>query len=120
MAKPDLHKFEKDLLHTPALGSTDSPRTIKAKNLDENNTKLTLIKSPEVYSLYDVRYTPEGTVITRIFEDGKRRGDLLFWNNASFSNDHWEVLPAPLGPELRVLTIQEGILKWVETEDCDD
>lgn len=66
MAKPDLHKFEKDLLHTPPLGSTDSPRTIKAKNLDENNTKLTLLKGEGDPPAYRVKYTKDGTVLTDI------------------------------------------------------
>jgi hypothetical protein len=66
MAKPDLHKFEKDLKNKPADGSTAPPRTIKAKDLDDNNKKLTLLKSDETPPSYKVKYTADGTIITDI------------------------------------------------------
>jgi hypothetical protein len=66
MARPDLHKFEKSLKNKPGLGSTDEPRTIKAKNLDDNNKKLTLLKSEETPPAYKVKYTADGTIITDI------------------------------------------------------
>jgi hypothetical protein len=90
----DLHKFEQDLKNKPGLGSMDAPRTIKAKKLDDNNKKLTLLKGEGTPALYEVKYTPEGTLITRI-------------------------LPTP--PEsttMHVLTVTNGVVAWTATEDC--
>jgi hypothetical protein len=90
----DLHKFERDLKNRPAFGSNAPPRTIKAKNLDDNNKKLTLLKGEGTPALYEVQYTKDGTRITRI-------------------------LPTP--PEstaMHVLTITNGVVAWTATEDC--
>jgi hypothetical protein len=111
--KPDLHLFERDLKNKPPLGSTAPPRTIRAKDLDENNRKLTLLKGEGDPQLYEVKYTKDGTVITRIFENGKNPGDLLFWNGA-----RWAKFAAPTGTDLHVLTITNGTLSWTATEDC--
>jgi hypothetical protein len=113
MARPDLHKFEKSLNNNPGLGSTDEPRTIKAKNLDDNNKKLTLLKGEGTPELYEVKYTTDGTRITRIFENGQNPGDLLFWNGS-----RWAKFAAPTVTDLRVLTITDGTLAWTATEDC--
>jgi len=94
MSRIDLHKFEQDLKNKPGLGSMDAPRTIKAKKLDDNNKKLTLLKGEGTPALYEVKYTPEGTLITRI-------------------------LPTP--PEsttMHVLTVTNGVVAWTATEDC--
>lgn len=116
MERPDLHKFEQDLKNKPGLGSTDAPRTIKAKKLDDNNKKLTLLKGDGTYPLYEVKYTPDGTVITSIFEaESPLVGDLLYWDGSI-----WGVLRAPTNDALQVLTIQSGFLKWIETEDCGE
>jgi hypothetical protein len=64
MNRPDLHRFEQDLKNKPGLGSTDAPRTIKAKKLDDNNKKLTLLKGEGEPPAYRVKYTAEGTIIT--------------------------------------------------------
>jgi hypothetical protein len=66
MSRIDLHKFEQDLKNKPGLGSMDAPRTIKAKKLDDNNKKLTLLKGEGEPPPYQVKYTPEGTIITDI------------------------------------------------------
>ena len=95
MNRPDLHRFEQDLKNKPGLGSTDAPRTIKAKKLDDNNKKLTLLKGEGTPALYEVKYTPEGTLITRIF---------------------------PIPPDstaMHVLTITNGVVAWTATEDCE-
>ena len=113
MNRPDLHRFEQDLNNKPGLGSTDATRTIKAKKLDDNNKKLTLLKGEGNPSLYEVKYTPDGTVITRVLPDGTSPGDLLSWNGS-----RWSVLAAPTGTALRVLTISSGTLAWAATEDC--
>jgi hypothetical protein len=94
MERPDLHKFEQDLKNKPGLGSTDAPRTIKAKKLDDNNKKLTLLKGEGTPALYEVKYTPDGTVITRI-------------------------LPTPpTSTTMHVLTVTNGVVAWTATEDC--
>lgn len=111
--KPELHLFERDLKNKPIAGSNAPPRTIRAKDLDENNRKLTLLKGEGDPQLYEVKYTKDGTVITRIFSDGENSGDLLYWDGSA-----WAVLAAPTGTDLRVLTISSGTLAWTATEDC--
>jgi hypothetical protein len=64
--KPDLHLFERDLKNKPPLGSTAPPRTIRAKDLDENNRKLTILKGEGSPPAYRVKYTKDGTVLTDI------------------------------------------------------
>ena len=113
MAKPDLHKFEQDLKNNPTLGSTAPPRTIRAKDLDGNNKKLTLLEGEGNPKLYEVEYTPDGTRITRILPEGTNRGDLLYWTGSK-----WDVLAAPQSGTMRVLTLTSGTLAWTDTEDC--
>jgi hypothetical protein len=93
--KPDLHLFEKDLKNKSLVGSNAPPRTIRAKDLDGNNKKLTLLKGAGDPPLYDVKYTKDGTVITRILPE------------------------APSATGMHVLTISDGVLAWTQTEDCD-
>jgi hypothetical protein len=115
MAQIDLHKFERDLLNRPAPGSNAPPVSIRAKDLDGNYKKVTLLASDEDPPAYGVRYTPDGTILTDIknLPDGAAAGDLLYWNGS-----RWLILPAPASTALRVLTIQNGTLAWTETEAC--
>ena len=113
MAKIDLHKFRDDLRKKPPLGSNQPPVGIRAKDLDENFAKTTLVNGEGNPPLYEVEYKKEGTRIKRILPDGSRRGDLLYWNGTG-----WVVLIAPASTALRVLTIQNGALAWTQTEDC--
>jgi hypothetical protein len=113
MAKPDLHKFEQDLKNNPTLGSTAPPRTIRAKDLDGNNKKLTLLEGEGTPKLYEVEYTADGTRITRILPQGSKPGDLLYYDGSE-----WKVFPAVTSATLHVLGIQNGTLQWVTTEDC--
>jgi hypothetical protein len=111
--RPDLHKFERDLRHRPSPGSNAPPRTIRAKDLDENNRKLTLLQGEGLPPLYEVEYTKDGTRITRILPEGGNNGDLLYWNGTQ-----WAVFPAVTSTTLHVLGLQNGALQWVATEDC--
>lgn len=111
--RPDLHLFKRDLKNKPLVGSNAPPRTIRAKDLDENNCKLTLLEGEGDPPLYELKYTKDGTVITRIFADGTNTGDLLYWNGVA-----WVVLAAPNETAMRVLTISSGALSWTSTEDC--
>lgn len=116
MKKPDLHKFEDDLKNRPPDGSNAPPRTIRAKNLDENNVKLTLIENPNESSenkSYEVTYGKDGTYLSRILPKGSNKGDLLYWNS-----ERWTVLAAPDSSTMHALTITSGTLAWTETEDC--
>jgi hypothetical protein len=61
MARPKLHSFQEDLKKRPAKGSNAPPVSIRAKDLDENYEKVTLISSPDIPKPYDVEYTKEGT-----------------------------------------------------------
>jgi hypothetical protein len=64
--KPVLHIFANDLLKKPLIGSKDPPRTIRAKDLDDNNRRLTVLKGSGDPLPYGVRYTKEGTLLTGI------------------------------------------------------
>lgn len=113
MAEIDLHKFERDLKSRPGPGSAAPPRTIRAKDLDGNFNKVTLLKDNNEPALYDLEYTKDGVRLTRLLPDGKNKGDLLYWDRRK-----WVVLRAVQSETLHVLTIQDGTLKWVPTEDC--
>lgn len=115
MALPDLHLFEKDLRNTPARGSNAPPRTIRAKDLDQNFTKITLVDSRDDPPTYRVEYTKTGTVIRdlKTLPDGERKGDLIYWDGQA-----WKVLPSVTSASLRVLGIQNGALQWIATQDC--
>jgi hypothetical protein len=61
-----LHFFKRDLEKKPKAGSKDPPRTIRAKDLDDNNTKLTILKGKGTPPAYKVEYTKDGTILTDI------------------------------------------------------
>lgn len=64
MAQPDLHKFERDLANRPTKGSNAPPVSIRAKDLDGNYKKVTVIRpTNNVASLpdYEPRYKKDGT-----------------------------------------------------------
>ena len=92
--RPDLHKFERDLRHKPSPGSNAPPRTIRAKDLDENNKKLTLLQGEGTPPSYTVKYTSDGVIISGL-------------------------LPTPpTASGLHVLTVSGGVLSWTATEAC--
>jgi hypothetical protein len=66
MARIDLHLFERDLANKPGKGSSAPPRTIRAKDLDNNNKKLTLLQGEGSPPSYTVEYTPDGIRIRDI------------------------------------------------------
>jgi hypothetical protein len=113
MAAPDLHKFRDDLKNRPGPGSNAPPRSIRAEDLDENYKKVTLIESDQSPKLYDVRYTKDGTRLTRLMPDGKKFGDLLYWNGK-----RWVTLSAPDSNQMHVLTATNSVLSWTATQDC--
>jgi hypothetical protein len=96
MAKPDLHKFKKDLQNKPADKSNAPPRSIKADDLDGNFTKTTVIPWDGQLreQQYSVQYTKDGTKL------------LIFPTFPPSSTDTW------------VLGWRDGRLLWLETEDC--
>jgi hypothetical protein len=133
--KPDLHLFERDLKNKPVAGSNDPPRTIRAKNLDDNNKRLTLLQGAGDPPLYEVQYTTDGTRITRILPNGSVAGDLLSWDGSAWQSvvsptgaaqllywngSSWQLLPSPSSTALQVLTIQNGVFAWTATTDCDE
>jgi hypothetical protein len=133
--KPELHLFERDLKNKPIAGSNEPPRTIRAKNLDDNNKKLTLLQGAGDPPLYEVEYTTDGTRITRILPNGRVAGDLLSWDGSAWQSvvepsgssqllywtgKSWQALPAPNSSALQVLTIQNGTFAWTATTDCDE
>jgi hypothetical protein len=63
MATIDLHLFERDLANIPGKGSSAPPRTIRAKDLDGNNKKLTLLPDQSETPSYTVEYTQDGTLL---------------------------------------------------------
>lgn len=66
MASPDLHKFEQDLKNRPAKGSDAPPRTLRAKDLDDNFSKITVIETGDDPPPYEVEYTKDGTKLKNI------------------------------------------------------
>lgn len=66
MARPELHLFERDLANKPGSGSNIPPRSIRAKDLDENFKKVTVINSEDDPPQYRVKYTKDGVVLTDI------------------------------------------------------
>lgn len=113
MAAPDLHKFKDDLKNKPGPGSNAPPRTIRANDLDKNFKKVTVAESDEDPKLYELKYTEDGTILTRILPNGKNTGDILYWNGKK-----WVVLNAVESNVLHVLGIQNSALLWVQTQDC--
>jgi hypothetical protein len=109
----ELHKFRDDLQNRPAPGSNAPPVTIRAKDLDENFTKVTVLESETDPPEYDVEYTERGILLSKFLPPGTNQGDLLYWDGEA-----WSVLPAPQDNEFRVLAIQSGNLTWAQTEDC--
>jgi hypothetical protein len=100
----------------PAEGSNDHPIAIKGAYLDENWKRTTLRAPSEVNDadkLYEVEYKDDGTYLKRILPDGENSGDLLYWNG-----EKWVVLAATDSSTLHILGIQDGELRWVETQDC--
>lgn len=65
MALPDLHKFRDDLKNRPGPGSNAPPRTIRAKDLDENFKKVTVVRQSIVnvglLPDYEMRYKKDGS-----------------------------------------------------------
>jgi hypothetical protein len=110
--------FSQLVKNKPAKGSNDYPVAIKAIQLDENWRRTTL-KQPKdtdpADALYEVRYEEDGTYITRILPNGSRNGDLLYWDAETAK---WLVLPAVEDDTLHILGIKDGVLQWVETQDC--
>ena len=110
--------FSELVKNKPAKGTNDYPVAIKAAHLDENWRRTTL-KQPKddpAQALYEVAYEEDGTYITRLLPNGGDIGDLLYWDG-----DKWIVLEAPTQSDtLQVLGIQNGNLKWVETQDCPE
>jgi len=94
MSKIDLHKFRSDLLKKPPVGVNAPPIGIRAKDLDENFRKVTLIDGPGNPPQYRVKHTKGGTILT-------------------------DLLPARPASGLYVLTSSDGTLAWTATEDCE-
>ena len=93
MSRSDLHKFKSDLLKKPPVGVNAPPIGIRAKDLDDNFSKVTLLNGVGTPPLYKVKYTPDGIIIT-------------------------DLLPTPPASGLHVLTSSNGTLAWTATEDC--
>jgi hypothetical protein len=92
MALIDLHLFERDLANKPGKGSSAPPRTIRAKDLDNNNKKLTVLQGEGTPPSYTVKYTPDGIILN--------------------------VLPTPPASGTHVLGAVNGAVQWLATEDC--
>lgn len=114
MARPELHEFERLKKNKPAKGSNDYPVAIKALHLDENWKMVTLLESDQSPKLYELKYTKDGTLLTRLLPNGSNNGDLLYWNG-----EKWGVFEATQSSTLHILGIKNGSLQWVETQECE-
>jgi hypothetical protein len=125
MAKADLHEFKEDLKNKPGPGSDAPPRTIRASDLDGNFKKVMLIESDDVDPVpYEVEYTEDGTMLKNLKQlpDGENLGDIAYYDPEAGNNGAgaWRVLRAPeQDSKIYALTIENGALKWLETEDCE-
>jgi hypothetical protein len=124
MASIDLHKFRDDLRNAPGKGSDAPPRTIRASDLDGNFKKVTIIESDDVDPVpYELEHTEGGTMLKNLKQlpDGANLGDIAYYDPEAGNNGTgaWRVLAAPGDGKIYALTIQSGVLKWVETEDCE-
>jgi hypothetical protein len=133
MADIDLHLFEDDLRQRPAKGSNHPPVSIRAKDLDGNFTKVTVLQSETDPPEYVVDYRDDGVLLKDFLPRGEATGNILYWNGSAWviaaepqqngdllfwNGTVWQALPAPQDNTLRVLTIQNGTLAWTATEDC--
>jgi hypothetical protein len=124
MAKADLHEFKEDLNNKPGPRSDAPPRTIRASDLDGNFKKVMLIESDDVDPVpYEVEYTEDGTMLKNLKQlpDGANLGDIAYYDPEAGNNGTgaWRVLRAPeQDGKIYALTIENGALKWLETEDC--
>lgn len=96
MAIDTLHRFEDDLRARPSKGSNAPPRTLKAKDLDENFIKAAVIAPQEERPRYSVKYTREGTML----------------------KIEPELPELPESATMHVLTATNGVLAWTPTEAC--
>jgi hypothetical protein len=114
-----LHIFKSDLKNRPAPGVSAPPVGIRAKDLDDNFTKVQVIESGETDPKpYEVEYTKEGTRLRNIktSRDGVNDGDLLYWKA---EERRWIVFPAVRSNILHVLGLKDGRLGWIATEACE-
>jgi hypothetical protein len=110
------HVFEALKQNKPKQGSSDYPVAIKAAHLDENFLRGTLVDPNNDITdpdLYRVKYEKDGTRISKIFKDGEKKGDLIYWDGTK-----WTPLAAVSSSTLHILGIKDGVLQWVETQDC--
>jgi hypothetical protein len=63
MARPELHFFKDDLKNRPLPKSKQPPRTIRARDLDDNFKKVTILESDDDPPQYRTEYTDEGVVL---------------------------------------------------------
>jgi hypothetical protein len=95
MANVDTHKFEEDIKKGARQGSNDPPRSIRAKDLDDNFLKVCIVEdSARSDQPYKVNYTKDGIVLD-IFPNIPQTGT-------------------------HVLGAIDGKVRWIATQDCDD
>jgi hypothetical protein len=91
----EIHLFEDDLKQKPGKGSNKPPRSIKAKDLDDNFKRITIIENPdEETKTYTVKYDKDGTILT--------------------------IFPTLQTSGTYVLGTVDGKLQWIATQDCQD
>jgi hypothetical protein len=66
MADIDLHKFKKDLDNVPPRGSNQPPVSIRARDLDGNFEKVTVLPSEAIPPEYQVTYRDDGVILSDI------------------------------------------------------
>lgn len=91
-AQVDLHSFERDLMSKPGDGSAAPPRSIRAKDLDGNFKKVTLLPDQSENPTYSLEYTKDGILL--------------------------QILPNAPTSGTYVLGVVNGVMGWIETEEC--
>jgi len=90
----DLHLFVDDLKSGASGTSNKPPRSIKAKDLDENFKKASVIADTSEPNSYTMEYGEDGTIL--------------------------KIFPSINSSGTYVLGTIDGKLTWIETQDCED
>jgi hypothetical protein len=92
MSDIDLHIFKEDLAAVPPKGSSAPPVSIRARDLDGNFAKVTVLPSEVDPPEYEVEYKEDGVLLSKFLPEGEALGNVLYWDG-----NKWETTATPEG-----------------------
>jgi len=107
----EIHKFVDDLKSRPSGNSNSPPRSIKARDLDDNFAAITVIEVDGGSRSYAVNYTKDGITLS-FYPDLE--------DNPVTPEAVMEKLTDVPKSGTWVLGAKDGAMTWLETQDCDD